>query len=388
MTKKRVLRIQSRICVGGPALNTINLSAHLNSEKYQTLLVGGALEPGEKSMEPLAESKGVAVHHIPEMGRSVSWRDDLRALRKLIKLMRLYRPDIVHTHTAKAGALGRIAAFLCRVPLRVHTFHGHVFHGYFSPFVNRLVIWTERFLCRLNHITVAISPKQKSDLTETFKVVPSKRCEIVRLGFELDRITGGTRGRFRASLGMDDSIRLVGILARLVPIKNHKLFFEAVSVWVKQHSQTHSDQVKFLVIGDGELRQELEQLAETLNIVDWIVFTGWRRDVADIYADLDLNVLVSRNEGTPVTLIEGMACGVPLVSTDVGGIRDFTDEHCGRIVSADASPEQVAEAMQHYLIKPRSEARLSEAIRQQIHNSFGVSRLVADMERLYASRGQ
>lgn len=388
MTKKRVLRIQSRICVGGPALNTINLSAYLDPEKYQTLLVGGALEPGEKSMEPLAESKGVAVHHIAEMGRSVSWRDDLRALRKLIKLMRYYKPHVVHTHTAKAGALGRVAAFWCRIPLRVHTFHGHVFHGYFSPLVNQLVIWTERFLGRLNHVTVAISPRQKEDLTRTFKIVPDKRCQVVRLGFELDRMTEGVEGRFRASLGIDAQTRLVGILARLVPIKNHQLFFEAVAAWVQRYGQSYAEPVKFLVIGDGELRETLTQLADRLKIQDWLVFTGWRRDVADIYADLDLNVLVSKNEGTPVTLIEGMACGVPLVSTDVGGIRDFTDEACGTVVPADASPDQIADAMHKYLSLPRQDARLSDVVRKQIHDTFHVKRLVADMEQLYASRGQ
>lgn len=388
MSKKRVLRIQSRICVGGPALNTINLSAYLDPEKYQTLLVGGALEPGEKSMEPRAESKGVAVHHIAEMGRSVSWRDDLRALRKLIKLMRLYRPDIVHTHTAKAGALGRIAAFWCRVPLRVHTFHGHVFHGYFSPLVNQLVIWTERFLGRLNHVTVAISTRQKEDLTRVFKIVPAKRCQVVRLGFELDRITEGVSGRFRASLGIDQDTRLVGILARLVPIKNHQLFFRAIAVWVQRYSQTSPQPTRFLIIGDGELRGELEQLAGDLDITAWVHFTGWRGDVADIYADLDLNILVSKNEGTPVTLIEGMACGVPLVSTDVGGIGDFTDARCGTVVAADATPEQVAEAMQTYLAKPRDQLRLSEAVRKQIHSDFNVTRLVADMEQLYANQGQ
>lgn len=388
MTKKRVLRIQSRICVGGPALNTINLSAYLNGEKYQTLLVGGALEPGEKSMEPLAESKGVAVHHIAEMGRSVSWRDDWRAFRKLVKLIRLYKPDVVHTHTAKAGALGRLAAFWCRVPLRVHTFHGHVFHGYFSPMVNQLVIWTERFLGRLNHVTVAISPRQEEDLTRVFKIVPQKRCKVVRLGFELDRITSGEQGRFRASLGFGPEVRLVGILARLVPIKNHELFLEAVADWVQRYADRVQEPVKFLIIGDGELREPLTERVAALNIDEYVVFTGWRRDVADIYADLDLNVLVSKNEGTPVTLIEGMACGVPLVSTDVGGIRDFTDERCGHVVPAEASAAQVADAMQHFLAKPREEARLSEGVRKQIHDAFHVKRLVSDMEQLYAAHGQ
>lgn len=377
----RILRIQSRICIGGPALNTILLSSGLREEGFQTLLVGGKLEPGETAMTPMVHQKGVALHHLEEMGRTISWVDDLRALRKLIRIIRLYKPHVVHTHTAKAGALGRIAAFICRVPVRVHTFHGHVFKGYFNPVMNKVFILTERFLAALSHGIVAISPTQKKDLTEIYKAVPKKKCRVIRLGFELEKMVNGIPGRFRESIGVGPETRLVGILARLVPIKNHELFLEAVAVWRRLNPEMRPEQIRFLVLGDGELRDDLEQKARDLGIDSLVMFCGWRRDTADIYADLDLNMLVSKNEGTPVTLIEGLACGVPILSTNVGGICDFAGEEHGVILPADADPEAVGSALNEMLAKPK--LRLDDPAREKILAMYSHRRLVSEMGALY-----
>ncbi len=319
MNHIRILRIQSRICVGGPALNTILLSAYIDQDRYRTLLVGGSLEPGEKSMEPLAQEKGVAVHLLPEMNRSLGLFDDLKALWKLIRLCRYYRPHIVHTHTAKAGALGRLAAWICRVPVRVHTFHGHVFHGYFSPFKSGLFVRVERLLARTAHRIIAISPKQKHDLCQVYRVVGPEKCSVIRLGFELGKVAHGEPGRFRRRLGLASTTKLAGVLARLVPIKNHRLLFEAIAHLKTLWPAMTPEDVRFLIIGDGELRSALQDLTASLGIAPLVLFTGWQSEVDEIYADLDLNLLVSRNEGTPVTLIEGLAAGVPFLTTDVGG---------------------------------------------------------------------
>ena len=380
MTPFRVLRIQSRICVGGPALNTILLSANMDPNRFQTILVGGRLDDGEKSMEPLAIKKGVNLRIIDEMGRSVRWLDDLKALFALMRLMREVRPHIVHTHTAKAGAIGRVAAFLCRVPIRVHTFHGHVFHGYFSKTVTTAYIWIERILAALSTRIITISPTQHADLSQRYKVVPTRKNTIVRLGFELDKMVGGQPGKLRQELKLDPEIRLATIVARLVPIKNVQLLIRAIGVW---HTRRKPDtpQVRFLVVGDGEERAALETLADELGIAHLVLFLGWRGDVPDIYADSDLNVLVSKNEGTPVTLIEGLACGVPILTTDVGGIRDFADEDCGRIVPADITPEDLAQHLAEAL--GNNQRRLPDAVTMRIRKTFDVSRLVADMETLY-----
>ena len=383
MSKIRVLRIQSRICIGGPALNTIFLSGRLNPERYQTILIGGRLEPNERSMEPLALAEGVPIHIIEEMGRSIRWSDDIKALWRLIKLIRHFRPHIVHTHTAKAGAIGRIAAFLCRVPVRIHTFHGHVFHGYFNRLKTSMFLWFERFLAMISHGIVAISPCQKQDLTEKYKVVSTNKCSVVRLGFELTKLINGQRGRFRQRLGCGEQTRLIAILARLVPIKNHQLLLRAIGHWHRQHPQASPESVQFLIIGDGELKPELQELGKSLGIDAYLQFTGWLKDVSEIYADIDLNVLVSKNEGTPVSLIEGLACGVPILTTDVGGIRDFADEAMGAIVPPDIEPEDLAVHLGQAIERLEQQGRLSEPDRQRILKTYDVSRLVGDMDQLY-----
>ncbi len=375
----RVLRIQSRICIGGPALNSIYLSAHMKAP-FQTLLIGGRLEPGESSLEPLAHELGVAIKVLDEMGRSVHWYDDIKALMALIKVIRYYQPHIVHTHTAKAGALGRIAAFMCRVPIRIHTFHGHVFEGYFSRFGNMLVRVTERTLAHMSTAIIAISTRQRNDLVERFRIVHTRKCHIVRLGFDLDKVSRGQRGQFRESLGLNDDVFLAGIIARLVPIKNHRLLLEALAIW-RVDTKLTSSQIQFLVIGDGELRQELEDLCKQLDLQNWVRFTGWISDMPMVYADLDLNILVSKNEGTPVTLIEGLSVGVPVLTTDVGGIRDVLDDDCGTIIAADADAQTLARAISSRVYES---FRLDENQRARIRQEFGVERLISDMQHLYA----
>ncbi|CAM2067730.1 Glycosyltransferase [Sulfidibacter corallicola] len=383
--KIRVLRIQSRICIGGPSLNTLLVSSGLSQRKFTVLTVGGRLDPGEKTMEPFALERGAAMHMVGEMGRSVHWFDDVRALFKLMRLMRLYRPHVVHTHTAKAGALGRVAAFLTRVPVRMHTFHGHVFHGYFNAFFSKVAVWVERLLALMSHAIIAISPRQYEDLVTRYGVVPARKCRVVRLGFELDHIAGGEPGRFRGAWGLSPETRLVGIVARLVPIKNHQLLLHAIAHWRKLQPDAEPERVRFVVIGDGELREELESLAEALNIREFLLFTGWQRDTPAIYADLDLNVLVSKNEGTPVTLIEGLACGIPILSTDVGGIRDFADERHGTIVSADIAPEELGVHLHRLLGGSNPIPRLSQEVREDIKTTFHIRRLVGEIDALYAA---
>ncbi len=379
----RVLRVQSRICVGGPALNTILLSAGLDPQHYQTVLLGGRLEPDEKTMAPLAQEKGVDLRLIEEMGRSIRWTDDLRALLRLIALIREFRPHIVHTHTAKAGAIGRVAAFLCRVPIRLHTFHGHTFHGYFSPLVTRVFIWIERCLALLSHRIVVISERQREDICQVYKVAPARKTTVVPLGFELAKMRTGQPGRFRKSLGLGDEVTLVGILARLVPIKNHDLLLRAIAAWRQLAPEVTPDRIRFLIIGDGELRATLEAQAERLGIAPFLIFAGWRSEVPDIYADLDLNVLVSKNEGTPVTLIEGLTNGVPILTTDVGGIRDFADPRHGTIMPADISAAAMGAELARLLPGGQRPPRLAEPLRAEIQARFDVSRLVADVTALY-----
>lgn len=375
----RILCIQSRICVGGPALQTILCAAHL-PPPFTTLLVGGRLEPGECSMADAARSMGVELGMIEEMGRSLRWYDDLAALFRLMSLIRRYRPHIVHTHTAKAGFLGRIAAFLCRVPVRIHTFHGHVFAGYFSPAFSRMLVWVERLLARISTRIVALSPRQQMDLVERFRIVPRAKCRTIPLGFELSDFAAAEPGLFRRRMGLSPQPKLVGILARLVPIKNHALLIRAIGEWTRLGAEPDPACTRFLIIGDGPCRAELEALVAAEGLHPWVVFTGWQDRVAEIYADLALNVLVSRNEGTPLSLIEGLGAGVPFLATDVGGIRDIYEGPYGRTVPVQVTPQELARALEECL---NSAGRLPEEERLAFAQRFSRQRLIADLVELY-----
>lgn len=383
MSKYRILRIQSRICIGGPALNTIYLCSSMNPEQYESLLVSGKLLDDEKSIETFAKDKGVNIHIIDQMGRSFSLLNDIRTFFKLIKLIRHYKPHIVHTHTAKAGALGRLAAFWCRVPIRIHTFHGHVFTGYFNSIISTFIIWIERSLARLTHRIIAISPRQQHDLVTRFRIVPQDKCTIIRLGFDLEKLKQGDANIFCKRWNLSPQTKIAAIIARIVPIKNHKLLLNAIAHWRTLNPQATPDDIRFLIIGDGKGRQNLETHSQKLGITDFCLFTGWQTDMANIYAALSLNILVSKNEGTPVSLIEGLSVGVPVLSTDVGGIRDFTDDSCATIVPPSISPIELGQTVHDIFSITQEQKTVSSQKQNEIQEMFSYKRLAKEMEELY-----
>lgn len=376
----RVVRIQSRICVGGPALHSILLSEGLSGRKgskYETTLLGGALEPGEASMEALARSKGVEVVTVPEMGRSVKPGSDFVAIAKVARLLRKIRPQIVHTHTAKAGAVGRVAARLAGVPLVVHTFHGHVFDGYFSPAKTRFFIETERALARLSDHILSISEQQRVDLTERYRIAPARKVGVVPLGLELERFRAVAprspeRGVLRRELGIPAEAPMVVTVGRLVPIKRFDLLIEAFRAL-----QAELPEARLVIVGEGECREALEFQARGQQHV---YFTGLRRDLRDIYADADLMALSSDNEGTPVAVIEAVASGVPVVATDVGGVRDILTSQGMGLVTRPGQVRGLADALRLRLTHRRAP---SSAERDKIVRRYSHQRLIDDIEALY-----
>lgn len=335
----KVVRIIARLNIGGPAVHAILLTSRLPSERYASLLVTGAESPEEGNMLQLAEEEGVRPLLIPEMGRELSSLNDPLAFAKLLKLMVREQPSIVHTHTAKAGALGRLAALginlgralkrsfgrNCRPSVRiVHTYHGHVFSGYFSPAKTRLFLAVERALARYTDVIVAISPRQRDELVHTYRIALSEKIRTIPLGLDLAPFANckSRKGKLREELGLKDGTRLFGVVGRLVPIKRHDLAFRALSLL--KSSPVYSD-ICFVIVGDGELRPELERLSRQSGLSDRVRFLGWRRDLESIYADLDCLVLTSDNEGTPVSMIEAMAAGVPVLATAVGGVPDLME---------------------------------------------------------------
>lgn len=375
----RIMRIIARLNVGGPAIHTTLLTRGLESGGFHTLLVTGTVGEHEGDMSYVARGMGVEPHFIPEIGRELSWRNDVVAFWKLLRLIRAFRPRIVHTHTAKAGAIGRAAAVLAGVPIRVHTYHGNVLRGYFGPAKTRIFMWIEQLLGSFTQRVVAISELQRDELCDLFRVIPRRRCRVIPLGFDLAPFAAAERrrGELRRELGIPAGRPLIGIVGRLVPIKNHELFFDAA-----ERVRAVRD-VGLVVVGDGEQRAALERRAAERGLSDRTVFLGWRRDLDVIYADLDLVALTSINEGTPVAVIEAMASARPVVATEVGGVADVVEhERTGLLVRAgDAAA--FAQATLRLLDDPALGERLGREARSRALARYGSDRLVRDVRQLY-----
>jgi glycosyltransferase involved in cell wall biosynthesis len=379
MLRLRVARVISRLNVGGPAIHTILLAAGLDPAAFDSRLYIGTPGPREGDLLPLALARGVRPIAVPGLGRSIHPGRDLSALARLVREFRAFRPHIVHTHAAKAGALGRLAAWLTRVPVTVHTFHGHVLHGYFSPPVTAAFRAIERILARTTTRIVAISPRQRDDLL-AMSIGRPERMRVIPLGLELDRFLDAQarRGRLRAHLRLPAEARLVGIVARLVPIKDHRTFFAAAARVARADPATH-----FVVAGDGPLRADLEAAARQAGLSERAHFLGWWEDLAALYADLDVVALSSRNEGTPVSLLEAMAAGLPVVATAVGGVPDVVRHgETGLLVPA-GDPASLAAALGSLLADPERRSALGLAGRRAAYPAHDAKTLVARTEALY-----
>lgn len=395
-----VVRIITRLNVGGPALHVLHLTRDLDPQRFSTTLIAGAPGDGEGDLTPEVRAAGVEPLILGALRRRISWLSDLWAFVRVVHLLLRIRPLIVHTHTAKAGALGRLAAWLCGVPIRVHTFHGHVFHGYFSPRKSRAVVVTERWLARLTDCIVVLSARQQDEICEGYAVTPRARTRIIPLGLELARFARAKRGQgqFREELGIAAGAPLIGIVGRLAPVKDHHLFLE-IAAALAARWRDRPLAPRFVIIGDGELRDELEQRRAALGLEEQVAFCGWRRDLERIYADLDVTVLTSLNEGLPVSLIEAMAAGAPVAAAAVGGVGDLLGE--GNAPADNAHPEAgwraAARGILVYSRQPQAwcgaiEAALApgtaatercERARRHVLEHYAAKRLVADIEALY-----
>lgn len=378
----RVVRMISRLVIGGPALNVCLLNANLDPLRFRSWLLCGEPENGERSYFELASQLGVEPLKVKGFRRGVGLWDASCSVR-LERILAGIKPHIIHTHTAKAGALGRSVALLRALATRdrprlIHTFHGHVFHGYFSPAMTRALIAIERSLARFSDVIVTVSPELRKELTEVYRIAPAEKVRVVPLGFDFDWVGAMPRyrGWLRKRLGIDSSVPLVGVIGRLTPIKNHALALRAFRRFLDESGQD----ARMVVFGNGELQDGLVGLARTLGIADRVLFHGWELDRARLFCDLDVTCLSSRNEGTPVALIESIAAGVPVVATRVGGVPDVViDGHDGRLVAPN-DEEALALALSQVSEQP---APVPEFRRRAITALYSVRRLVRDMEELY-----
>lgn len=385
MTEKRkikVLRIINRFNIGGPTYNATFLTRYL-SDDFETLLVGGLPEKDEADSLHILEEYGVEAVYIPEMKRKPDFFSDRKALFKLKKIIQEFQPDIVHTHAAKAGALGRKAAFDCKVPVVVHTFHGHVFHSYFGRVKTSIYKFIERRLASKSTGIITISETQKKEIVEDHRISHPEKTKVIPLGFDLSKFNEkieSKRIETRKKYELNEEEVAVAIIGRLAPVKNHALFFDIIKL---AHQKTNKKPV-FFVVGDGELKTFVEDQVNQLGEqgVD-IRFTSWIKDIATFNAGMDVICLTSKNEGTPVSLIESQAANVPVITTDVGGVRDIiSDNLTGFIV-----PTNNARIFADKLIELIDNEPLRKEMGLRgwpfVKDTFHYTRLVKDMENYY-----
>jgi len=379
MGKRVLARVITRLNIGGPAQQAIALTAAFNGEDFRTVLFAGREDPREGSLWRAAEAAGVSPVRVPGLTRAIRPGADLIALAALTRHLRRLRPDLVHTHTAKAGAVGRMAAFLAGVPVRVHTFHGHVLTGYFGPAATALFRHIETALARRTNLLIAVSPRQREELIG-LKVAEPDRIAVIPLGLDLAPFLNAAphAGRLRAELGLPPETPLVGLVARLVPIKGVDLFLRAAALLRKRLPR-----VRFVIAGDGPEREALEGQAAALGLDGALRFLGWRHDLPALYADLDLLALSSRNEGTPVCLLEAMAAGVPVVAAAVGGVPDLVQDRVTGRLTPPQDAGALASAMAEILADRPAAQAYAAAARAAVFPKHDTKTLIATMRAWY-----
>jgi glycosyltransferase involved in cell wall biosynthesis len=397
-----VVRIIDRLNIGGPAKHVVWLTAGL-ADGFETELITGTVPEGEGDMGYFANRAGVEAFVIAEMSRELSLRDAL-VVWKLFTRLRTLKPQIVHTHKAKAGAVGRVAAMLykwltpsalllrprnCRI---VHTFHGHIFHSYYGPVKTRLFIVIERLLARFcTDRIIVVSEQQRREICGSYRIGRPDQFQVVPLGVDLEEF-GDRHGEFRQELGIRYDELAVGIVGRLCEVKNHAMLLE-VAARIASESNNKTRSLRIVVVGDGHLREALERQVRELSIADRVVFAGFCEDVTSSYADLDMVVLTSLNEGTPLTLIEAMCCGRAVASTEVGGVVDVMGERREArdgftvwdhgVTAPSQDVEAFARALSFLIERPELRREMGERGRAFVRTRLSKERLVSDVEEVY-----
>ena len=401
----RVLRIINRFNLGGPTHNAAYLTRYLPGE-FETLLVGGAQEQSEEGSGHILKNMGVEPMILPEMQREVApWRDR-SAYRRIKQLIKEFKPDIVHTHAAKAGAVGRMAASELGVKAIVHTFHGHVFHSYFGAVRTAMYKNIERFLAKRSSRIVAISEKQKSELVDEHRICTDDKVSVIPLGFDLSKFQqeqAAKRALFRRVYGVADDEIAIGIVGRLVPVKNHDLFLSAM----KQVRDRTGRKVRAFIVGDGEERERLEGLTRELGLSQVagpyfnghgfghglnghamteradITWTSWIKEIDIVNAGVDVVALTSVNEGTPVSLIEAQAANRPIVSTKVGGIENVVVEGSTALLSPTEDVERFSGNLLKVVEDEGLRSRMAQGGWEHVRQRYHYTRLVDDTAAMY-----
>ncbi|TWI81384.1 glycosyltransferase involved in cell wall biosynthesis [Lacibacter cauensis] len=393
MSKPRLLIILNRLATGGPALNTLCMAEGL-SNVFDVLVVAGEPNADEQAADYLLDQyKGFRFQKLTALRRSVLPAVDWRAYHQLKKIIKEFKPAIVHTHGTKPGVLGRLAAHRCKVPVVVHTFHGHVFHSYFPPFVSRCIVQIERWLAGYSTAIIAISDILQHELTTTYRIARAEKIKLVRLGIATASFadeTGEKRLQFRKQFQLDDATKAIGIVGRLVPIKQHRLFIDTAIRLLQ--TRTALPAFRFFIVGDGAEKQALQQYivqrgfgftnaAAEASAEKPFVFTSWRTDMDVVFAGLDLVLLTSLNEGTPVSVMEAMAAGKPVVATNVGGVAELVQH--GQTGFLAASANELCARVAQLLEQPSLAAEMGVTARQIAKERFSETSELASLTAFY-----
>ena len=387
----KVLRIINRFNLGGPTFNAAYLTKYMAPE-FETLLIGGSNDQTEESSMFIVEKLGLEPVLIPQMQRSLGVKNDWIAYQKIKRIIKEFKPDIVHTHASKAGALGRICAKMQSVPVIVHTFHGHVFDAYFGSAKAKVFINIERVLAKMSTKIIAISDIQRNDLMYKYGICRQDKIETIHLGFDLTRFFENTeekRRQFRRLHNINDDEVAIVITGRVVPIKNHDLFVDAV----KYVSERTTKKIKIFVVGDGENMEALQQKITDTGF-DWAYkptepanalfsLLSWRKDIDVINAGVDIVALTSLNEGTPVSIIEAQASSKPIISTNVGGVSDIVIPNQTAYLAESGNVEDFGEKLLQLVESEELRQKFSQQGREHVLEKFHYQRLVNEMSALY-----
>jgi glycosyltransferase involved in cell wall biosynthesis len=381
--KIRVLRIINRFNIGGPTYNATFLTRFLDDE-FETLLIGGLPDEGESDSLHILDEYGVKPLLIEEMKRKPNFFSDRKAYRRIKKIIWEFKPDIVHTHASKAGALGRRAAIKMNVPVIIHTFHGHVFHSYFGKFKTFLYKTIERRLAKKTTGIIAISEIQKKELSEQHRICNHSKITVIPLGFDLNKFHQNLEQRrieTRLKYEIKEKEVAIAIVGRLAPVKNHLLFLKIIENVALKTKQ----KLAIFIVGDGSEREVIEQSIQTMPPIEnlRIVMTSWVLDMGTFNSGMDIMCLTSDNEGTPVSLIEAQAANIPVVTTDAGGVRDVVlDGETGFIVPKN-TPDAFSEKLLLLIEDEKIRAKMSQNGWNYVENKFHYSTLADNMKSYY-----
>ena len=395
--KIKIVQIMARLNIGGAAIQAILLAQGLDPNQFQSVLVTGKVSASEGDMIYLADTYGVKPIIISNLQRDIGILNDVKAFLCVLRILNREKPDIVHTHTAKAGTIGRIATFIHNLVNRdrirvVHTFHGHVFHGYFSRIMSTMVILTERILAKITDIIIATSESQKKELVCNYRIAQASKVRVVKLGVDLEPFLLSTQEKTSIAKKITCPALKIGIIGRLVPIKNHKMFLDSAKIFLEQNP---SIKAAFIIIGDGELKQELIDYCHRLGLSDHVQFCGWKKEFSEIYTNLDIVALTSNNEGTAIALIEAMACSVPVIATNVGGVRDLLGNSQLEFISdgfkifkrgilcRENDAKGFAKGMEYLVKNKRLSKDIANVAQSFVIEHYSKDRLLRDMESFY-----